>query len=363
MGIAEIIDWSVALIPVLVLTAAFIWLDVFKLMSFWETLGLLLMGGVAAAAAYPLSGVFLDNLPLGFNLYSRFVAPWIEESLKAIVIISLFRFNRIGFKLDAVISGFAVGAGFSVVENVFYLLRFPDLAPAVWMVRGLGTAVMHGTTLAIMASIAHELAERETREAAQDYDFNPLWFAPGLLAAVAIHTVFNQFPSEPMLAMLGTIVLAPIALMAIFRFGTGEAQQWLTVERDAHRAMLDTLSAGKFPDDSFGRRIAALAARSGARTGELIREYWEVLTRLVLASEETLIKQSTDADRVETDVGAAFARLGELKRELGRSTMTALTPLLPFSRNDYWELSELRERLKSGARPPARAAESPPRAP
>ena len=343
---AEFIDWSVALLPVLVLTAGFIWLDVFKLMSVWETLGLLLMGGIAAAAAYPLSGVFLDTLPLGFNNYSRFVAPWIEEALKAIVIISLFRFNRIGFKLDAIISGLAVGAGFSVVENVLYLLRFPEMAPTVWMVRGLGTAVMHGTTLAIMAAIAHELAEREMRGTAGEFDFNPLWFVPGFLAAVAIHTLFNQFPGQPMLAMLGTIILAPLALMAIFRFGTGEAQRWLAVERAAHRAMLDALSAGRFPDDPVGRRIAALALRSGAQTGERIREYWEQLTRLVLASEEILLEQSADGERIEADIGGGFERLAALKRELGRSTMAALNPLLPFSRNDYWELSELRERLK-----------------
>ena len=350
MWIAEIINWSIALVPVLIMTAGFIWLDVFKLMSFWETLGLLVMGGAAAAASYPLSGAFLDTLPLGFNNYSRFVAPWIEEAMKAIVIISLFRFNRIGFKLDAVISGFAVGAGFSVVENILYLVRFPDLAPAVWMVRGLGTAVMHGTTLAIMAAIAHELAEGELRGTADEFDFSPLWFVPGFLAAVAIHTVFNLFPAQPMLAMLGTLVLAPLALMAIFRFGKGEARQWLAVERDVHRKMLDRLSAGHFPDDPGSRRIAALAARAGARTGKLIREYWELLTRLVLTAEETLVQQSMDGHRIETDVGAAFTRLADLKRELGPSTMAALTPLLPFSRNDYWELSELQERLKGNTR-------------
>jgi RsiW-degrading membrane proteinase PrsW (M82 family) len=322
---------------------------VFKLMSLWETLGLLLLGGIAAAAAYPLSGAFLDTLPIGFTNYSRFVAPWIEEALKAIVIISLFRFNRIGFKIDAVISGFAVGAGFSVVENIFYLMRFPGLPPGVWLVRGLGTAVMHGTTLAILAAIAHELAERETRGAARDYDFNPLWFVPGFLIAVALHTLFNQFPEHPMLALLGTLIVAPLALMAIFRFGAGEARQWLTVEQKDHRALLDTLSAGYFPDDPGGRRVAALATRSGAQTGELIREYWELLTRLVLTSEETLLRQSADGDRIEADTGADFIRLVELKRKLGRSTMAALNPLLPFSRNDYWELSELRERLKGNA--------------
>ena len=65
-----------------------------------------------------------------------------EEALKAVVIIGLFRINRIGLMLDAVIMGFAVGAGFSVVENIFYLLRFPELDTPVWMVRGIGTAIM-----------------------------------------------------------------------------------------------------------------------------------------------------------------------------------------------------------------------------
>ena len=138
------------------------------------------MAGCGALASWPISGRFLDTLPIGFNIYSRFVAPWIEEAIKAVIMIGLFRFNRIGYKLDAVISGFAIGAGFSVVENIIYLIRFPDYGAGTWLVRGLGTAVMHGTTLAILAAIAHEFAERETREAAGDFDFQLVVVPAGL---------------------------------------------------------------------------------------------------------------------------------------------------------------------------------------
>jgi hypothetical protein len=229
---------------------------------------------------------------------------------------------------------------------MIYLTRFPELTASVWMVRGLGTAVMHGTTLAILAVIAHEFAERETREATREYQFNLLWFIPGWLAAVALHTLFNQFPDRPLLAMTGILLFAPLAIMAIFKFGASEAQQWLAVERDTHRAQLDILRSGKFPEDASGKRIGALAQRADARTAERIREYCEGLTALVLTAEDTLLQQSSDSDRVSVDAAATFKRVDELKRQLGPSTLAALTPLLPFSRNDYWELSELKERVR-----------------
>ena len=348
MEMGEVIDWSLALVPVLMLTAVFIWLDVFKLVSLWETVGLLLLGGVAAIAAYPVSGVFLDTLPIGFSAYSRFAAPWIEEALKAIVIIGLFRFNRVGLSLDAVIMGFAVGAGFSVVENIFYLVRFPELDAPVWLVRGIGTAVMHGTAAAIMAVVAQGLAARELHNDAQDFHFRPWWFAPGYLIAVAIHTAFNQFPSQPMLAMLITALLAPLTLMVILRFGTSKARTWLAEEEGAHRALLKTLEAGAFPDKPGWRRIDELVERSDPQTGVLIREYVNVLTRLVLTEEEILLRQSQKTVRVEADGAALFGRFKELRQALGPVTIQALTSLLPFSRSDYWEVWELHHHLKRG---------------
>src|SRR5256885_1487884 len=177
--------WGLALVPVLVLLAIFTWLDAFKLMNLREILVLLALGGVAAIAVYPISGRLIDTLPIGFSNYSRFVAPWIEEAFKAAVVVMLFGLNRIGYKLDAVISGFAIGAGFSVVENIIYLTIYPDYGSGTWLVRGLGTAVMHGTTLAILSAIAHELAERETRGAAGRLRLKPGGFFPRHLAARA----------------------------------------------------------------------------------------------------------------------------------------------------------------------------------
>ena len=341
----EFLNWSLALVPVLAMLTMFVWLDVFKLMTLWEMLGLLVLGGITAGLAYPVSGVFIDQLPIGYSNYSRFAAPWIEETIKALALVLLFRMNRIGFKLDAVISGFAIGAGFSVIENILYLMRFPELMPSTWMVRGLGTAVMHGTTVAIVAAIAHELSERETREAASDFDFNLLWYVPGLIIAAVLHTAFNQFPDQPLYAMIGTLAAAPFIMMALFKFGAQEAQHWLAEESAAHRAALQAWQSGGYPDDESGRRIAALVARSDAKAGGLIRDYCEHMTALVLAAELALHKQADEGERVEIDARDTFKKADAAKHAMGRATFAALRPLLPFSRNDYWEVSELEERL------------------
>ena len=344
--LAQSAHWGLALVPVLAMLAMFVWLDAFKLMSLSEILLLLLLGGLAALAAWPVAGRLIDTLPIGYSNYSRFVAPWIEEALKAIVMIGLFRFNRIGYKLDAVISGFAVGAGFSVIENIFYLTLFPAYGAGTWLVRGLGTAVMHGTTLAVLAAIAHELAERENREAAGDFDFHLWWFVPGYLIAVALHTAFNQFPDRPLLAMLGAAVLAPILMIAIFNFGQAEAERWLSAEHATHRAQVDALRAGGWPEGAASRRIAALADRVGPEANRRMRRYWELQAWLVAEAEETMIEEAAGDVQIDrAEVEAAFAELDGLKRALGKSTFAAFHALLPFSRNDYWEVSELRQRL------------------
>jgi len=344
--LTEGLHWGLALLPVLVLLAVFVWLDAFALMSFKEIAVLLVLGGLGAVAAYPVSGKMLDTLPIGFSLYSRFIAPWIEEAIKALIVMALFRMNRIGYKLDAVISGFAIGAGFSVVENALYLTLFPDYATGTWLVRGFGTAIMHGTTLACLAAIAHEFAERETREASADYHFSLIWFVPGYAVAVALHMAFNQFPERPLVAMLGAVVIAPILLIGILSLGTAEAHRWLVAEEAEHRAQLDALRAGRWPDNPAGARIAALACRLDPEAAKRVRRYWELQAWLVAEAEETMLEEAEgDADFDPAEVRAAFAELDGLKRALGRSTFAALQSLLPFSRNDQWEVAELKQRL------------------
>ncbi|MCY7270824.1 MAG: hypothetical protein LH485_02025 [Sphingomonas bacterium] len=76
------------------------------------------------------------------------------------------------------------------------------------------------------------------------------------------------------------------------------------------------------------------------------------MTFLAWTAEDALHDQVDDVSKVEVEAGAAFDRLEALRHDLGKTGFAALKPLLPFSRNDYWEISELEERLKAKKTPP-----------
>ena len=332
----------IAIAPVIVLLLVFDRLDVFNLINFRDISLILLGGGAMAAASFLANWRVMDGFPIGFSAYSRYVAPVIEESLKAAPILVLFYYNRLGFKIDAAIAGFALGAGFSVVENIWYLFELSNANVTAWLVRGFGTAMMHGGTTALFAVISHEMTERQAEQSAVRYRFNPLLFAPGLAAAMAIHSAFNHFAAQPLFIMALTLMLVPVTLFFTLARSARATTQWLKGDEAAHRQALEEMRSGRFAASDRGR---ALASHFGDTTAKDALAYLELKMELVLRAEE-LIRASHEG--AVADVGDAeremFARLDALEHRLGRTVVEAINSRLEFSRNDLWELGRLRER-------------------
>ena len=89
------------------------------------------------------------------------MSPWLEELLKALILIHLIRTRRVGLLVDAAIAGFAVGTGFALVENLYYLAMRPEAQTDVQVIRGFGTAIMHGGATAIFGIVSVALVERK----------------------------------------------------------------------------------------------------------------------------------------------------------------------------------------------------------
>ncbi|MCW8850743.1 MAG: PrsW family intramembrane metalloprotease, partial [Melioribacteraceae bacterium] len=138
------IEILVSLLPVFIFLIALIYLDSYKLVKITTVLLVILIGFVAAFLSFLLNKVLLSYFPIELNQYARYVAPIIEEILKAGFIIYMISKKKIGFMIDAVIYGFAIGAGFAFIENIYYLSVVESSNIFLWIIRGFGTAVMHG---------------------------------------------------------------------------------------------------------------------------------------------------------------------------------------------------------------------------
>src|SRR5210317_2302476 len=174
----------VGLLPVSCFLAALVYLDSYKLIPMRWTLGVIVLGCAVAILSYPINVAGLELLQIDFGLFSRYVAPITEEGLKALIVIILMRNNRIGFLVDAAIFGFAVGTGFAIFENLFYLQSFSGTHVGTWIVRGFGTAIMHGGATAVFSIVAHTLlSHHPTKRYAL--------LLPGLLVASIFHSLFK----------------------------------------------------------------------------------------------------------------------------------------------------------------------------
>jgi RsiW-degrading membrane proteinase PrsW (M82 family) len=355
------VDWhfllkvAMALAPVVVALLLFDRLDMFDLVSLRTMLLYIGIGCALAVAAYSVNGRVLDALPIGGSNFSRYVAPFVEEALKAAPIIVLFAMNRIGFKLDAAVSGFAVGAGFSILENIFYLATYPGANLSVWVVRGLGTAIMHAGSAAVFAVIAHELTERQAEAKAGAYRFNPLPFLPGLGVAILIHGGFNQMVDEPLLAMLGAVLLVPLTLFLVFAKSEKATHLWLTSDLESHQHAIDAMRSGRYVESEAGKRIIRLCEGFRRTNPNDVFEYLGLHTELVLRAEEALLQREAGQQIPGLDEDlAAFDRFHALEAKIGRGVLRALRPHLSFTRNDLWEMGKL-EAVAHAHAPTARA--------
>ena len=128
------------LLPVCCFLAALVYLDSYKLVSIRWVLAVIGLGCIAGVLSYPLNVSARNLFDIEFVTLTRYVAPFIEEALKGLIVLLLIRRNRIGFPVDAAIFGFGLGAGFAIFENLYYLRAMPDLLLGTWIVRGFGTA-------------------------------------------------------------------------------------------------------------------------------------------------------------------------------------------------------------------------------
>ena len=331
----DLLKITVALLPVLVFLLALVFMDSYKLVRLKTLLLAILGGALAAAAAYALNSALLRSFHNDFTVYSRYVSPLVEEALKALVVAAFFLAHRVGFLVDGAILGFAAGAGFSLFENVYYLNTASEAGLVVWVIRGFGTAMMHGGTTAIFAALTKTFSDRWPSRRA-------LAALPGLGLAFAVHSAFNHFLLPPLFATAAMLVVLPLVAVNIFLISERSTRKWLDVGFDTDVEMLGLIGSGRLTGTKAGKYLLTLKDRF---PGEVVADML-CLLRLHLelsisAKGILLMKEAGLPITSDPEIEAKFQELGYLQKSVGKTGMLAVAPILHRSRQDLWELHML----------------------
>ena len=329
---SALIKISVSLSPVFVFLLILILLDSFKLLRLRLITQMILAGCGVALLGLVINRWFLGLGWLELTSFSRSLGPVIEELLKVLYVAYFIRTKRVGFMVDAAILGFAVGAGFAFIENVYYLHSLAGSNLAVWIIRGFGTAVMHGGTTAIFAVLSKTMTERHGAES---------WhvFIPGLVVAVGIHAFFNQFWLPPMVNTVVQLVALPLLIAMIFTQSERSLRDWLEVGLDTDVHLLEYVTSGSISETKVGRYLQALKGRfPGEVVADMLCMLRVHLELAIRAKGILMMREAGFKTPPDPEIKARFAEIKYLEKSIGKTGQLAIAPILHNSSRDLWQI-------------------------
>lgn len=319
-----------AFFPVVLFLGVLMLMDSFKLAR---------PSAVAAATGWGIAAACLCNvsywalapaLPITGMQYSQFVAPVIEETAKAAFIVYLILRRRIGFPVDAAQLGFAVGTGFAVLENYQYLRVLSDASIVLWAVRGLGTAMLHGTATAVFAMIAQTATERHR-------DRKLAVFVPGWLSAVVIHAAFNLLPFSPVVTTATLLVALPLIVLYVFQRSERATREWVGAGLDLDLMLHETFASEALALTRFGAYLRELRQRfPGPVVADMLCLLRVELELSIQAKAVLIARDAGVAMPAHPDASAAIDEIRYLRGSIGRTGLLALGPVHVTSHRDDW---------------------------
>lgn len=331
-----LVQGVLGLAPVLLFLAGLMYLDTYKLVPLRNIIWTVLIGVGSAAVAMGVNILAMEGLHVEQGVYVRFGAPLVEEICKAIWPVLLIRRKRVGFMVDAGVYGFAAGAGFAVIENIYYMQYLEVSSPLVWVVRGFGTAVMHGGTTAMFAMLAKNRADIGGKSGLAV-------FLPGIGLAFAVHSAFNQFLLSPLLNTAVIIATLPPLMVYVFQRSEKATREWLGVGFDSDAETLTMINSGNIGTTHLGAYLQALSSRFAPEVVVDILCYLRMYLELSVQAKGILMMREAGFDVPPSpQTEASFKELEFLEKSIGKTGKLALHPFLRASSRELWHLHMLR---------------------
>ncbi len=327
----------VCLLPVFIFLVALYYLDSYKLIKLQWVMLTIVLGCMVALAALLVNTMiisFWDSSPM---FYSAYIAPVVEESLKALYIVYLIKSKKVGFMVDAALYGLALGAGFAFTENLYYLYNLQESNLLLWLIRGFGTAMMHCGTTALFGIISRNLSDLYQQNDAKI-------FLPGLLTAIVFHSVYNHFILSPVISTVLLVIVLPLLMLIVFKRSEDSTRRWLGTGLDSDLELLELIMTGNISDSKIGIYLQSLKSRFSLQIIGDILCLIRLHTELGMRAKGMLIMREAGFETpLDSEIKEKLAELKYLENSIGKTGKLAIAPILQRGSRSLWQLNLLKK--------------------
>lgn len=342
-----------ALLPVAIYIFVVYSLDSFSLVSVKSLLMLVLQGMVCALVCFGLfhltGGVLTESA-------SNFLNPVIEELVKAIPLLFLARRKKTVFFIDSVICGAAIGGGFSILENVFYLVLGQSLDFGTALFRGLEVALIHmGCSAIISVSLMFSVRLAERVRSGLDVKGSDTVMAVFLLiVSPALHILHNALHANPIIQFVIVFGAMALLLIWIYQYDGDMIHRWLDRGLDKQVSLLMSIKEGELGDTKTGKFLMSVKENFPIEVFFDLICYVQLYVELSVAAKSRFMMREAGMDipieKPDRELYLSqYNEFRSLEKSLGKTARMTIAPVVKFYPADRKSLDDLLEECRGAS--------------
>ena len=337
-----------ALLPVVIYIIVVYQIDNFSLISVKRLLLLILCGMLTALACFALFQLTGTIIPQSL---SDSVNPIIEEMVKGIPLLWLAARKKIVFFIDSVICGAAVGGGFSILENIFYLLLGDQMGIGTVLFRGLEVALVHMGCSALVAAglmlIVRMIEYSRSRSVVKKSDIAMSVFL--LSEAPVLHLFHNTFHFVPLVQFVFVIGTLGGLLVWTYFYDVEMIHSWIDTGLDKQLDLLASIKTGRLDDTPTGKFLESVKDAFPPKDFFDIICYVQLHVELSVASRSRVMLRETGlednlplSDAMKEQIISQYIEYKTLEKRLGNAARMTIAPIVKYDPAEYKALEDLR---------------------
>ena len=334
-----------ALLPVAIYILVVYELDSFSLVSVKNLLLLVLSGMAAALICFGLFSLTGRVVPENVSDYAD---PVIEELVKAIPLLFMARRKKTVFFIDSVICGAAVGGGFSLLENVFYLVLGDSLGFGTALFRGLEVALIHmgcSAIISVALMFAVRLTER-VRSGLAVKGGDTLMAVFLFIVSPVLHILHNSLHANPIIQFVIVFGSMALLLIWIYQYDGDMIHRWLDRGLDKQVSLLMSIKEGELGDTKTGRFLMSVKENFPSEVFFDLICYVQLYVELSVAAKSRFMMREAGMDvpieEHERELYLSqYREFKSLEKSLGKTARMTIAPVVKFYPADRKSLDDL----------------------